>query len=124
FELFDLKLNRPDRVLASLGYAPADLVETYRRAYDRRVRKMGLDPNDLERDAYDIPQVKVLEAPPASTSERTISLKVRASDASSTLDRLLVHVNDVPIHGTAGIALGKNTRATDVPVEIVLGAGQ
>lgn len=125
FELFDLKLNRPDLVLGALGYAPADVVETYRRAYERRVRKMGLDPAELERDDYDIPQVRLASDTPLSTKERTLSVRVQASDASTALDRLLVFVNDVPVFGTAGVDLSSHDkRAVEIPVDIVLGAGE
>ena len=103
-ELFDLRLNRPDLVLARFGYAPKDLLDLYKKAHDKRLRKMGLAEAAL-RPEYHLPTVQIAGEVPVSTGERRLALQVIAEDTRHRLDRLQVHVNDVPIHGAAGIDL-------------------
>ncbi|MBP7077184.1 MAG: hypothetical protein KBB11_09080 [Bacteroidales bacterium] len=47
FEQFDLKYNRPDIVLARLGYASPELIDAYYRAYQKRLKKMGFTEEQL-----------------------------------------------------------------------------
>jgi WD40 repeat protein len=103
-ELFDLRLNRPDLVLARFGYAPRALLDMYKKAYDKRLKKMGLDEAAL-RPEYHLPTVQIADGVPPSTPERRVTLQVVAEDTRHALDRLQVYVNDVPIHGAAGIDL-------------------
>ena len=103
-ELFDLRLNRPDIVLARFGYAPRELLDLYEKAHHKRLRKMGLDAAAL-RPEYHLPTVQILGEVPPSTPGRRVELDVVAEDSRYPLDRLAVYVNDVPIHGAAGIDL-------------------
>lgn len=103
-ELFDLRLNRPDIVLARFGYAPRELLDLYEKAHHKRLRKMGLDAAAL-RPEYHLPTVQILGEVPPSTPGRRVELNVVAEDSRYPLDRLAVYVNDVPIHGAAGIDL-------------------
>src|SRR5690606_18678600 len=103
-ELFDLRLNRPDLVLARFGYAPAELLGLYEKAYRKRLKKMRIDEAAL-RPEYHLPQVKITGTVPVSTAAREVTLQVEAADDRHLLDRLHVFVNDVPIHGSRGIDL-------------------
>src|SRR2546426_5834492 len=102
FEQFDLRFNRPDIVLERLGTAPPELVQSYRHAYQRRLKKMGFTETMLGTD-FRLPQAEILTHDvPLSTENASLSLRVRAHDEQFTLDRLNVYVNDVPVYGTAG----------------------
>jgi hypothetical protein len=77
----------------------------YKKAHHKRLKKMGwteaalrpgLSPADVQRFG---------RRPPVSTPERRVTLRVVAEDTRDALDRLQVYVNDVPIHGAAGIDL-------------------
>ena len=103
-ELFDLRLNRPDLVLRRLGYTPPDLLELYEKAYRKRLRKMGIAEAAL-RPEYHLPAVKLLSDLPLSTPDTHVSLRLTADDTRHDLDRLHVHINDVPLYGAAGIDL-------------------
>jgi len=103
-ELFDLRLNRPDLVLQRFGYAPAELLALYEKAYKKRLKKMRIDEAAL-RPEYHLPTARIASELPVSTPERTLQLQVTADDDRFPLDRLLVYVNDVPIHGSAGLDL-------------------
>lgn len=123
-ELFDLRLNRPDLVLARFGYAPRALIELYEKAHHKRLKKMGLDAAAL-RPEYHLPTVRILDDPPPSTPERRLRLRVVAEDTRHPLDRLLVHVNDVPIHGAAGVDLrAARSRRDERTLEIDLLPGR
>lgn len=123
-ELFDLRLNRPDLVLARFGYAPQAVLEMYRKAHQKRLRKMKLEETALRPD-YHLPTAAFVDDPPVSTSERRLTLRVRAEDSRERLDRLQVYVNDVPIHGAQGIDLLRaNTQLHEQTLDIELLTGR
>lgn len=127
FAQLDLRFNRPDKVVEALGMGKPRVVEAYRHAYERRLRKLGLTEASLADDAR-LPVVKVVPSIRAiSTPERTVSLHVTASDALRPLRRLHVVVNGVPMFGTAGAdattAAGTQL-ARDVTVDLSSGGNR
>jgi WD40 repeat protein len=124
FEQFDLRLNRPDIVLKRLGRAGEDIIESYRHAYERRLKKMGLTEQMLGTD-FHLPVVDLLTMDvPASVNASSLSLRVKASDNKYPLDRLNVFLNDVPVYGTAGLPLPNKqlqTHEQDIQVPLVPG---
>jgi WD40 repeat protein/uncharacterized caspase-like protein len=124
FEQFDLKLNRPDLVLQALGKASPALIETYRKAYLRRLVKLGFDESKLAGQS-DPPEVALALAEiPRSTGEAQLELAVKAS-ASAPLDRLDIYVNGVPLGGSRGFDLReKAAQKLSVPVAIPLSRGK
>jgi len=124
FEQFDLRLNRPDLVLGHLGYATEETIEQFRKAYVRRLTKMGLREEMLDAD-FHAPDVRVDDdGIPVTTTRREIAFHVLANDTREPLDRLNVWVNDVPLWGAGGVDLRqRNTQVVDEFVELELGAG-
>jgi len=122
FEQLDLRFNRPDIVLERLGRSPPELVQTYRGAYERRLRRLGIAESALTGDTH-LPEVQIDTNVPVTTNAASLSLRVRASDTQYPLDRLNVFLNDVPVFGTAGIAVADRTRslAQDIQVPLVSG---
>ncbi len=117
FEQFDLRFNRPDVVLQRLGLAPADEIQSYRRSYERRLRKMGIAENMLGTD-FHLPTLSIVSTDlPMTTAAPSLKMQVRAADDKYPLDRLNLFVNDVPINGTAGLPL-TNKGALQVEQEI------
>ncbi len=125
FEQFDLRFNRPDIVLQRLGWAPPDLVQSYRTAYERRLKKMGLSESMLGRD-FHLPEVEWLTKEVAVTvSTSTLSLKVKAADSKYRLDRFNVFVNGVPVHGTAGLPLpNRQSQTAEQEIQVPLVPGR
>src|SRR2546422_1197525 len=125
FEQFDLRFNRPDIVLERLGTAPPELVQSYRHAYQRRLKKMGFTETMLGTD-FRLPQAEILTHDvPLSTENASLSLRVRAHDEQFTLDRLNVYVNDVPVYGTAGLPLpDKQAHEAQQEIKVPLVAGR
>jgi WD40 repeat protein len=124
FEQFDLRFNRPDIVLERLGSATPELVQTYRHAYQRRLKKMGFTEAMLGRD-FHLPQVEILSKDvPLTTSEAALKLRVRASDDKFALDRILAYVNDVPVFGAAGRKVAARGHTVEEELNVPLVAGR
>ncbi len=105
FEQFDLRFNRPDIILERLGGASPQLIQSYKRAYQKRLRKMGLQEEMLGND-WHLPEVYIQGKPlPVSVDSPHVTLRVKAQDTKYPLDRLNVFVNDIPVYGTTGISL-------------------
>ena len=125
FEQFDLRFNRPDVVLARLSMAPADLVQSYRFAYERRLKKMGLTEQMLGSD-FHLPTVEVLTTDvPVSVNTAALTLRVKAIDSKYPLDRFNVFVNDIPVYGTAGVPLqNKQVKSHEQEIQAPLVPGR
>ena len=120
FENFDLIYNRPDIVVERLGKASPQLVDAYYKAYLKRLEKMGFTEDQISTDMH-LPEVAFKDDLPLETSEKTLSFEVNASDTKYKLDRLNVHVNNVPIFGVRGINLKDlDTKVATIPVELTL----
>ena len=105
FEQFDLRFNRPDILLSRLGMASQEAIQSYRLAYEKRLRKMGLTEQMLGSD-FHLPELHILTGDvPVSVNQTALALRVKASDSKYALDRFNVFVNDIPVFGTAGIPI-------------------
>ena len=124
FEQFDLRLNRPDIVLQRIGVAPQELIDSYYRAYQKRLKKMDFTEDMLGED-FHVPVITlVTENLPISTSDKMLTFKIRALDSKYLLDRLNVFVNDVPTFGTSGINLrDKQIDSTESDISLELSNG-
>ncbi len=124
FEQFDLRLNRPDLILERLGYSTPELIETYRKAVQKRLKLLNFTPEMLGND-YHLPELAINTATlPTSTTNRNIRFKVLATDSEYSLARLNVYVNDVPIYGSAGTDISEpQTRRLERFVDLELSQG-
>ncbi|MEO5954167.1 MAG: caspase family protein [Nitrospiraceae bacterium] len=124
FEQFDLRFNRPDIVLARLGLTPPELIQSYRLAYEKRLKKMGLTEQMLGTD-FHLPELHILTSDvPVSVNQTTLTLRVKATDSTYRLDRFNVFVNDIPIYGTSGLPLQNkqvNMHEQEIHVPLVPG---
>jgi WD40 repeat protein len=124
FDQFDLRFNRPDIILERLGQSSPDLIQSYRQAYEKRLKKMGLTQDMLGND-FHLPEVEILtKSIPVSVTTPELSIRVKAADSQYALNRLNVFVNDIPVYGTGGIKLpsGKiSSHEQDVNVPLVPG---
>jgi hypothetical protein len=126
FEQFDIRLNRPDLVLEAMRYQDQGLIQAYKNAYEKRLKRSGIDKNAL-RDDYVIPHADYYnkEAIGFEQMQENITLHVKASDKAYSLDRLNIWVNDVPAFGRNGISLkNRNIKILDTTIAITLSAGR
>ena len=119
-EQFDIKYNRPDKIFQLLNPS-SQLVEAYRKAYQKRLDKLGFNEDDLSNDNH-LPTVEISHTIPTNiTSEKHFTLTINASDERRNLDRIRVDVNNVPLHGMKGIdlrskAVKEHTMNLDIPL--------
>ncbi|UXX79720.1 caspase family protein [Reichenbachiella carrageenanivorans] len=105
FEQLELKYNRPDLVASRIGYAPSKLIDSYKAAYDRRLKRLGYSETDLG-NTFDLPEVKIdYDNLPLETNQKTLTIKVVATDKNYPIQQLQVYANDVPVFGSKGMAV-------------------
>src|SRR5262249_39505032 len=93
FDQFDLKYNRPDRVLQRLGADPARVAASG-RAYEGGRKRLG-SPGDGLAGVTGLPELALAREVPPIVHEAHLHLAVRASSATAGLARLLVYVGGV-----------------------------
>jgi WD40 repeat protein/uncharacterized caspase-like protein len=128
FSQFDVRLNRPDKVLEQLGYVPADQIGYYRKAYEKRIKKMGYTLAQAEgSNAISVPEISVKGMPAQSnvTTAADLSFSVTGSDKQLALSRLHVSVNGVPLYGMKGLAIKQSSPGSiTLPVKVPLSYGK
>lgn len=128
FDQFDLQYNRPDIILERLGKAPKELIFAYRKAWEKRLHKMGFNPNNFEKErSFNVPQI-ILAANTETfveTSTSTHTISFTANDNLYKLDRLFIQVNGVPLFGLKGKSLSKQaSRSLKFTETIPLSSGK
>ncbi|MBN2727621.1 MAG: caspase family protein [Bacteroidales bacterium] len=128
FEQFDLKYNRPDIVLARIGYASDTLIEAYHQAYLRRLNKMGFTEEQLSGE-FHIPETKIENyefLPTIIENEKgEIEMELNFNDSEVPLNRYNIWVNDVPLYGMTGISIiNKNTKSFSTTAKVPLSNGE
>lgn len=125
-EQFDLKYNRPDKVLESLPWADTTLIPLYHAAYQKRLKKMKFTEEMLS-DEWHVPDLEItnIDEIPYQTSENKINLNISAKDTLYNLDRLNIWVNDVPVYGIEGISLrNQKINSFKKELEVELSSGE
>ena len=123
FDQFDLKFNRPDKIIERIGLASPKLVDAYRQAYQKRLKRMNFT-EDMLGDDFHLPELTVNAGVPFKTGEKALKLEVRASDSKYNLNRLYLYVNGIPVHGSNGISLRKQPSKTwEQQIELELSSG-
>ena len=85
FEQFDLRLNRPDKVLEALGSTDVQLIKSYRRLHEKRLEKMGFTEAKLG-DDFQLPEIAIQDGDlPMLTTSKQVSFKILATDARNLL---------------------------------------
>lgn len=122
FEQFDLKYNRPDIIIQSLEASNQGLVRPYYYAYQKRLKRLGFTEEMLDGE-FHMPTAGIQNTDkiPLITENDIVKLKINAHDDLYDLDRLLVRVNEVPIHGKKGMSLREKNAsdfATEIPIQL------
>ncbi|MDF1547237.1 MAG: caspase family protein [Bacteroidales bacterium] len=126
FEQFDVKFNRPDLVFSKLSYSTPDEIAAYKKAYIKRVQKMGFANTDLS-GKLNIPDIKILNAEDIkiTTVDESINMEILAKDSLQKIDRINIWVNDVPIFGMNGYSvIDQNTNSITKNFKVKLSAGR
>jgi WD40 repeat protein len=126
FEQLDVKYNRPDKVLEAIGNTNTELIGSYRRAYEKRLKKLGIDPTSF-RDGYSVPEADFTNRDQIEFEQKneTLKLQIKSNDSIYKLDRYNVWVNEVPVYGQKGISLkDKNSNFLDTTISLKLSQGE
>lgn len=125
FDQFDLQFNRPDIILEKLGNPDTALIQMYRKAYQKRLRKAGFTEKMFSAE-WHTPEMKIMNSDQIarSTDSPVIQLQLCGTDSKYNLDRFNILVNDVPIYGINGIPVrGLRTDSLLKTISVPLSAG-
>jgi WD40 repeat protein len=126
FDQLDIKYNRPDKVLETLGSADAGLINSYHRAWEKRMKKLGIDTTQFKED-YSVPEMDFTnrDAMQLNNVNGKLPLRIKGSDGFYKLDRFNVWVNEVPLFGLKGISIkSRNKSSFDTTLTIALSQGE
>ncbi len=126
FEQLDVKYNRPDKVLEAIGNTDTALIKSYRKAYEKRIKKLGIDTTAF-RDGYSVPEADFINRDNIEYEQRTgiLALRIKGEDSTYKLDRFNVWINETPIFGQRGFSLKKkSTNSLDTTITIKLSQGE
>ncbi len=126
FEQFDLIYNRPDRAvknLVDLNITDQSLAEAFERAYLKRLKKTGFNPEDIS-NTFHLPEVswEISQLTPTTEGSKIV-IPVSALDSLYTLNRLHLWINDVPVYGSGGRIIDSG-KSYNTEIEIPLTPGQ
>ena len=125
FEQFDAVFNRPDLVLKKMGCADTALISLYEMAYQKRIKKLGLQPTKTV-SLTDIPTTKITNAAniPAVTEKLTTTVSLEMGDAKG-LASYNIWINNVPVYGKKGkLITGKTKLAVTEEISLIHGVNK
>ena len=123
FDQFDLKYNRPDLVFSELPYVNEKTVENYKRAYEKRLSKLGLTEHDLK-ITNDIPELHIYGKTGTTSYDGYYECSVLASDKQAELESYHILVNGVPILGRKGKSVNGKSIKTDERIRLTPGRNE
>ena len=136
FDQFDLRYNRPDKVLETIGMASKLQVKMLRRAYIKRLQKAGFSKKridlflkgDFDKD-FNAPEIirkgKGDGGSFIQTNAPKYKIQFAAIDKKYPLDRYNIFVNGVSLYGRNGVSVLKtNSKALEKTVEVPLSKGK
>ncbi|ANE51373.1 caspase family protein [Flavisolibacter tropicus] len=125
FEQLDVKYNRPDKVLETIGNSDSTLIKSYRKAWEKRIKRLGIDTTAF-REGFSVPECDFVNRDDIAFEQKNekLVLHIKASDNDFNLDRFNVWINEVPVFGQRGIDLKqKQSHSLDTLLTVVLSEG-
>lgn len=109
FEQLDARYNRPDKVLEKINPADTLLISSYRKAYEKRIKKLGLHVETIGVSAA-VPVTTITNSNkiPVAQQSGTLNLSIKAVDSVQQLRSFNIWVNEVPVFGINGINITHN----------------
>ncbi|MFT7155763.1 MAG: WD40 repeat protein [Parvicella sp.] len=122
FEQFDAKFNRPDIVLKAMNSEDETLVDLYKKAYEKRLSKLGLTESELG-NITNIPTLNILNVGdiPLSTDGKKVSFTISSETKTGQLQKLMVWINDVPVLGSNGKAISGTSYSGKIDLNLACG---
>jgi WD40 repeat protein len=126
FEQLDVKYNRPDIVLASIGNTDTSMIRSYYKAYVKRIKKLGVDTSSFG-EGFAVPEAAIVNAGELAYEQKAGEVMIRfsAKDSLFDLDRFNLFINENPQFGMKGISIhGRKSKTFDTTINIRLSAGK
>ncbi len=120
FDQFDIIYNRPDIVFSHFPYSEPELLADYKRAYEKRMSKLGLTTEDLK-VSEDVPTINVELPSELSTSDGLFTFRISAESNQENLERLYVYVNGVPEFGIGGKHIDGKKYESEIKLDLCYG---
>lgn len=97
FEQFDLKWNRPDKVMTALHHPDTALINIYNKAIDKRLQRLGINSSDAMTD-FNLPEIQLpkISTYPASTLAPSLLIDWTAHSPQNSLQQVLIKINGIP----------------------------
>ncbi len=125
FEQLDVKFNRPDLILPVIGSTDTALIDSYRKAYEKRIKKLRIDTASFS-VGFGLPEADFSDRAKIVFEQREnkLSLNIKGKDAVYELDRFNLWINEVPLFGQRGISLkNKMKKVFDTTITVILSGG-
>ena len=125
FEQLDVRYNRPDKVLEAIGCQDTALISSYRKAYYKRIKKLGIDTASFQ-GGYSVPESEFENRDAVEYEQKTdkLLIHVKGIDSIFKLDRFNIWVNEIPLFGQKGFNIKKRKRNDlDTAITIQLSDG-
>ena len=105
---FDLQFNRPDKVLEALGGSETSLIESYKKAWQKRLHRLGIK-EPVAGSEFHLPTAEIVNGNnvPAVTNIPQLHFAVKAGDTKYPLSKLFITINDIPAYGSKGIPVSQ-----------------
>jgi len=118
FEQFDAVFNRPDLVLKKMGCQDEELMALYFKAYEKRIKKLGLKPSSSV-SLEDIPTLSItnINEIPAISENESVSININMADHTALIS-YNVYINNVPHYGKEGKQI--NQLKSKIVIEIFI----
>ncbi len=103
FSQFDIRFNRPDKVLEALGSTDTGLIKAYHDAWLVRAQKSGFTETALNSKSLHVPDVSVnLNSLPSITKQKEIKIEFVLEDSLYKIGSYNIFINNVPVNGING----------------------
>jgi hypothetical protein len=117
--------NRPDVLYERLGIGDDEIRAHFRTRYERRLRKLGLRPDQLASVFDAAPQAKIvsLRGVPAGRG-KVVEVEAELRSQASELSHYQVYVNDVPLLGAVGRPIRGHVQRVKERIELIEGSNR
>ena len=121
FDQLDLKFNRPDIILQSLGSNNESLIDAYYKTYLNRIERHGISLKNITNDNSP-PEADFTDRNTIDINRKAqkIELRIKGSSPNSKLLKYNLWVNEVPIYGDTGKLISESIKNNFSSIETII----
>ncbi|MDP2388487.1 MAG: caspase family protein [Bacteroidota bacterium] len=117
FDQFDLKYNRPDLALRGFPHIDTVLLNSYKSAYYKRLKKSDLKEEDIIVN-QNAPSIKIDLPANLYTESDKFEFTIHAKDTLLLLEKLFISINGVPVGNKYGENIGQKSLNKKISLEL------